>query len=109
MKPKLLTIFSLLASFAVAGAELRLQQSGDYNGLEPSGSDGPGRRVSSELFWSLEELARLADIAYCVGSTGIREPFSCSNHCDEFEGFELVTVSNARSPIQARELEEEAN
>lgn len=97
MKPKhLLSIFSSLASFVlvVGGAELRLQEPAYYNGHKPSGSDDPGRRVSAQLFWSLEELSRLADIAYCVGSTGIREPFSCNNHCDGFEGFELVDVSN---------------
>lgn len=94
MKPKhLLLVFSFLISFAVIGAELRLQQP-LYNEHKLSGSDDdPNRRVSAELFWSLEELSRLADIAYCVGSTGIRKPFTCSNHCDKFEGFELITVS----------------
>lgn len=102
MKPKrLLSIFSFLASL-VGGAELHLQQPLTYNGLKPSGSDDPGRRVSAELFWSLEEHSRLADIAYCVGSTGIREPFSCNSHCDEFEGFELVNVSKKLESSFAR-------
>ena len=84
-----LSLLNLLAYIWVAGAVLLSEQQ------QPGsrGSDDPGRRISDELFWSLEELARLADIAYCVGSTGIRKPFSCSNHCDEFQGFELVTVS----------------
>jgi hypothetical protein len=95
MKPNLLSIFSLLTSFAAVGAELQLQQPVGYNGFKLNDDNSPDRRVSAELFWSLEELARLADIAYCVGSTGIRKPFSCSNHCDEFEEFELVTVGSS--------------
>lgn len=51
------------------------------------------RKLPKALFDDLEELARLVDISYCVGSTGLREPFDCLNHCKEFEGFELVTVS----------------
>lgn len=52
-----------------------------------------GRQLPQALFDDLQELARLVDISYCVGSTGLREPFDCLNHCKEFEGFELVTVS----------------
>ncbi|KAK2768830.1 hypothetical protein FQN54_000690 [Arachnomyces sp. PD_36] len=87
----LLSLFNFLSVFAAVGAEPQLQQPLNSNGLKSSSSDEPGRRVSAQLFWSLEELSRLADIAYCVGSTGIRKPFSCSNHCDDFRGFELVT------------------
>ena len=50
------------------------------------------REVSQSLFNSLEELARLVDISYCVGSTGIQKPFSCLSRCNDFQGFELVTV-----------------
>lgn len=49
-------------------------------------------RVSQELFDSLEELARIVDITYCVGTTGIYKPFQCAGRCKEFEGFELVKV-----------------
>jgi triacylglycerol lipase len=51
------------------------------------------RTVSEDLFAELEESARLADIAYCVGTTGIHNPFGCLSHCEEFKGFELITVS----------------
>ncbi|KAJ5894397.1 hypothetical protein N7495_006088 [Penicillium taxi] len=37
--------------------------------------------VSSDLFNSLEELSRLVDISYCVGTTGVQEPFQCLSHC----------------------------
>lgn len=48
--------------------------------------------IPSELFGSLSELSRLADISYCVGSSGIQPPFQCLKNCDGFKGFELVTV-----------------
>ena len=54
--------------------------------------------ISQPLFESLEELARIVDISYCVGSTGIQKPFKCLSRCSEFEGFELVTVRNEPSP-----------
>lgn len=50
------------------------------------------RSVSAALFGELQEAARLADIAYCVGTTGIHDPFECLSHCKEFQGFELITV-----------------
>jgi hypothetical protein len=57
------------------------------------GSDDEGpRQISEELFASLEELARIVDVAYCVGTTEVRKPFKCLSHCSEFQGFELVTV-----------------
>jgi hypothetical protein len=53
--------------------------------------------ISQDLFWELEELARIVDITYCVGTAGlgIRKPFSCASRCGDrdFETFELVTVS----------------
>lgn len=53
---------------------------------------GSGQTVSEELFGSLDELARLVDITYCVGATGVHKPFRCLSHCKEFENFELITV-----------------
>ena len=50
--------------------------------------------VSNELFQELEEHARIVDISYCVGTTGIQKPFLCASRCQEFDGFELVTVSS---------------
>ena len=52
------------------------------------------RNISQSLFESLEELARIVDISYCVGSTGIQKPFKCLGRCSDFEGFELVTSWN---------------
>ncbi|KAL5397740.1 hypothetical protein PMIN06_001312 [Paraphaeosphaeria minitans] len=54
--------------------------------------------ISRELFFHLEELARIVDISYCVGTAGlgIAKPFSCASHCDDddFNDFELVTAWN---------------
>lgn len=52
--------------------------------------------VSAELFSDLEELARIVDISYCVGLTGlgISQPFKCISRCSEFPSFELVKTWN---------------
>lgn len=52
--------------------------------------------ISVKLFNELEELARIVDISYCVGTAGlgIQKPFQCVSRCVEFENFELVTTWN---------------
>ncbi|KAF2142232.1 uncharacterized protein K452DRAFT_28540 [Aplosporella prunicola CBS 121167] len=52
--------------------------------------------ISVQLFAELEELARIVDISYCVGLTGlgIKKPFRCPSRCAEFRNFELVTSWN---------------
>ncbi|KAI0189425.1 Alpha/Beta hydrolase protein [Xylaria flabelliformis] len=50
--------------------------------------------ISFNLFASLERLSRLVDVAYCVGTTGIRQPFSCISRCKDFPSLELVTTWN---------------
>ncbi|PTU19228.1 hypothetical protein P175DRAFT_0502749 [Aspergillus ochraceoroseus IBT 24754] len=62
--------------------------------IQSSEDDGGRQPVSPELFNSLEELARIVDISYCVGNTGVQKPFECLSHCNEFQGFELVTTWN---------------
>ncbi|KAL8849264.1 MAG: hypothetical protein Q9221_005734 [Calogaya cf. arnoldii] len=51
-----------------------------------------GRNISIELFDDLEELSRIVDIAYCVGTAGfgIQKPFLCASRCQDFKSFELV-------------------
>ncbi|KAI9759416.1 MAG: hypothetical protein M4579_002330 [Chaenotheca gracillima] len=53
-------------------------------------SGGKSDEVSLELFTELEELARLVDISYCVGTGGITKPFECASRCTDFPEFELV-------------------
>ncbi len=50
--------------------------------------------VSPSLFASLEPVLRLADIAYCVGMTGlgITPPFSCASKCKGFPTLRLVST-----------------
>lgn len=50
--------------------------------------------ISIKLFAELEELSRVVDISYCVGTTGISKPFKCASRCDEFPDFELVDSFN---------------
>lgn len=52
------------------------------------------KSITPQLFAELEELARVVDISYCVGMTGIHKPFMCLSRCDEFPTFELVTTWN---------------
>ncbi|CAI7565129.1 unnamed protein product [Penicillium discolor] len=52
------------------------------------------KHVSTDLFNSLEELSRLVDISYCVGTTGVQQPFQCLSRCIEFPDLELVTTWN---------------
>ncbi|RMJ26635.1 3 complex [Aspergillus sp. HF37] len=53
---------------------------------------GGAVRKFSKLFDSLDELARIVDVSYCVGATGVYKPFRCLSRCGEFENFELVTT-----------------
>lgn len=54
--------------------------------------------ISQDLFWELEELARIVDISYCVGTAGlgIKRPFTCASRCADrdFETFDLVKAWN---------------
>jgi hypothetical protein len=56
--------------------------------------DATSGDISIKLFAELEELSRIVDISYCVGTTGISKPFKCASRCDEFPDFELVATFN---------------
>jgi hypothetical protein len=81
--------FVLLASFAASSR-------GDAT-HQPLLRGNDATLISQRLFWELEELARIVDISYCVGTAGlgIQKPFQCASRCGDrdFETFELVTVS----------------
>lgn len=65
-------------------------------GKDGSKFDVPkNQAISQELFDELEELSRIVDIAYCVGTlnSGIESPFQCLSFCKDFPKFELVRVS----------------
>lgn len=51
--------------------------------------------ISDKLFYELEELSRIVDILYCVGTTGKRKRFLCASRCRDFSDFELISVSDS--------------
>lgn len=63
---------------------------------EPLLGSAHNHNVSAALFSELEELARLVDITYCIGSPapGITPPFNCLSRCSGFPRFSLVTTWN---------------
>ncbi|GFF49327.1 actin-related protein 2/3 complex subunit 1 [Aspergillus udagawae] len=79
-----LTIFACLSSLFVVSVDGAIFDR-DHEGQQ---------QICEELFGSLEELARIVDVSYCVGTTEIRKPFKCLSHCSELQGFELVTTWN---------------
>jgi hypothetical protein len=50
--------------------------------------------ISIPFFSELERLARLVDISYCVGTTGVSKPFKCVSRCKEFPTLSLVNSWN---------------
>ncbi|KAG4266023.1 triacylglycerol lipase [Fusarium proliferatum] len=50
--------------------------------------------ISVPLFATLERLSRLVDIAYCIGTTGVRKPFDCVSRCSEFPSLDLINTWN---------------
>ncbi|KAK3695024.1 Alpha/Beta hydrolase protein [Podospora appendiculata] len=59
-----------------------------------NGDDTPAAGVSVPFFASLERMARLVDITYCVGTTGVSPPFSCASRCKDFPSLDLVRTWN---------------
>ncbi|KAA8636009.1 hypothetical protein SMACR_04578 [Sordaria macrospora] len=53
-----------------------------------------GSGVSLPFFASLERMARLVDITYCVGTTGVSKPFSCVSRCKDFPSLRLERTWN---------------
>ncbi|KAK3906710.1 alpha/beta-hydrolase [Staphylotrichum tortipilum] len=64
--------------------------------LPPQPSPGlqPQKGISPSLFASLERTARLVDITYCVGTSGITPPFTCVSRCKDFPSLRLVKTWN---------------
>ncbi|KIW01737.1 uncharacterized protein PV09_06913 [Verruconis gallopava] len=100
----LLTLAAAWSSSATASQpQIALQAESSNRRPAPSsaaslsaGSNASASVISPELFAELEELARIVDISYCVGSVGlgVQKPFSCPSRCGDFPNFELVTTWN---------------
>ncbi|PYH40538.1 lipase family protein [Aspergillus saccharolyticus JOP 1030-1] len=56
--------------------------------------DAAQQAIPYSLFRELDQLARVVDVSYCVGNTGLRRPFECLSHCADLKGFELISVWN---------------
>ena len=86
--------FSLAACWVASAQGDAAQQQQQQPLLRGTGNTSV---ISQKLFWELEELARIVDISYCVGTAGlgIKKPFKCASRCADrdFETFELVKVS----------------
>ncbi|KAK3355032.1 Alpha/Beta hydrolase protein [Neurospora tetraspora] len=63
---------------------------GAHTGTPPAQKGG----VSLQFFASLERMARLVDITYCVGTTGVSKPFSCVSRCKDFPSLRLERTWN---------------
>lgn len=83
-------IFGLLSLVSAIAPSSPLQDASQPAAPSASSQD----HISLEFFNELEELSRIVDIAYCVGVSGIRKPFSCASRCSEFPTFELVSTFN---------------
>ena len=90
-----LCYLSLATSWVVASGQGDATQQPLLRGLATA--VGNNTIISQKLFWELEELARIVDISYCVGTAGlgIKKPFKCASRCADrdFETVELVKVS----------------
>ncbi|KAI0914838.1 Alpha/Beta hydrolase protein [Ustulina deusta] len=85
----LLHLFAIGTAISILASPI-LEQHRSLQDEKTNASGG----ISINLFASLERLSRLVDIAYCVGTTGIRQPFSCISRCKDFPSLELVTTWN---------------
>lgn len=86
-------LLSQLSVFSAASVLQALGSPLSQTPLQETGLYSSGRNISADLFAELEELSRIVDISYCVGTTGIQKPFLCASRCPDFPAFELVTVS----------------
>ncbi|QUC18724.1 uncharacterized protein UV8b_02965 [Ustilaginoidea virens] len=94
MKPASLSSFLVQVLFAWQSAHSQSPLGSDSEspstryGLVPD----PSITVSTPLFSDLERLARLVDISYCIGNTGVHKPFDCLSRCKEFPRLVLKTT-----------------
>ncbi|KAL6872586.1 Alpha/Beta hydrolase protein [Trichoderma longibrachiatum] len=85
---RLLLLVQLAAAFFVEAAYIGHQTPLGIKDDEPPAVSG----ISVSLFSTLERLARLVDVSYCLGNSGIRKPFECISRCDEFPNMMLVNT-----------------
>ncbi|KAH7133516.1 Alpha/Beta hydrolase protein [Dactylonectria macrodidyma] len=97
MKPRawgMLKLWALqlaLCGLALASSQAQHQLDSD---LGMTASSTVAGTISTALFATLERLARLVDIAYCIGTTGVDKPFECVSRCSDFPTLSLITTWN---------------
>lgn len=87
----------LTALFAVVSAStISYQQPLGQPALNTHRAPRHTQNITQPLFDDLEELSRIVDIAYCVGTlnVGIEPPFQCLSFCKDFPSFELIQTWN---------------
>ncbi|KAI0600219.1 Alpha/Beta hydrolase protein [Biscogniauxia sp. FL1348] len=87
------SILLLLSRLGIVSAFSPLEGESQHPLSQDDGDVTPGN-VSVGLFASLERFARLVDIAYCVGNSGITQPFNCVSRCKDFPTLSLVSTWN---------------
>lgn len=92
----ILPLLNLVSAVAAlfSGAETIFQR--PVASLHPDGHQGDlfTTSVSPSLFTDIERLARLVDITYCVGTSGIYRPFTCASRCKDFPNLRLASTWN---------------
>ncbi|KAG5946730.1 hypothetical protein E4U53_006529 [Claviceps sorghi] len=78
----------------IPSPQLHQPQALDQVGLSRPSQQWSRRGISTSLFGELERLARLVDISYCVGNTGVSKPFECLSWCKKFPELDLETTWN---------------
>ncbi|KAK0657116.1 Alpha/Beta hydrolase protein [Cercophora newfieldiana] len=86
-----LPILSLLGPLSTLATPLGLSE--QHPILSQDALSSP-QGISVPFFASLERLARLVDITYCVGTTGVSPPFSCASRCKDFPSLKLERTWN---------------
>ncbi|ROW11000.1 hypothetical protein VMCG_01053 [Cytospora schulzeri] len=88
-------LYLTAAAAAIVNPDPDAQQPLQHRPASPKDDGGVSTdSVSTAFFADLERLARLVDITYCVGTTGISPPFSCASRCKEFPGLQLASTWN---------------
>ncbi|KAF5245418.1 hypothetical protein FAUST_1793 [Fusarium austroamericanum] len=96
MRFKLADSLSLITvQLILATSTLALSNPGSSSQKHSPNPSAPSPKgISVPFFATLERLSRLVDIAYCIGTTGVRKPFNCVSRCNDFPSLSLINAWN---------------
>ncbi|KAF7546380.1 hypothetical protein G7046_g9317 [Stylonectria norvegica] len=95
MRRRILDVLGLwIVQLVLVTTVLALEETQQPLSVSSTTTTATTRAISAPLFATLERLARLVDITYCVGTTGVSRPFECVSRCNEFPTLSLVTTWN---------------